>query len=83
MTTQRIDDGGAAFPANGHVPMDDSERGMSLRDYFAGQALAALFAAVWNHGLSCGSEPPQATEIAKTCYLQADAMLRVRGEGKP
>ncbi len=45
--------------------------GMTLRDYFAGQALASLF----------GSESamritPQ--ECAQECYEQADAMLKER-----
>jgi hypothetical protein len=63
------DDGGPAFPAkaaNGYGP-----DGMSLRDWFAGQAVAALIArhradVAWG-------------DIAPTAYATADAMLKARG----
>ena len=63
------DTGGQAFP----VPVTEqnfSETGMTLRDYFAGQALVALW-----------SDPDvQMTHdaAAKWSYEQADAMLEAR-----
>ena len=64
----QINDGGPAFPctdAKGFV-----SDGMSLRDYFAGQALAGMLA---NPEL-----PTDAEYIAKWSYLNADAMLAER-----
>ena len=40
---------------------------MSLRDYFAGQALQSM-----------GNNPATWDDIAKGCYLAADAMLAAR-----
>ena len=57
------DDGGAAFPME-NVLWD----GMSLRDWFAGQALA---------GLNTRGFDKQTR--ARLCYEQADAMIRERG----
>lgn len=56
--------GGPAFPAGAHF-------GMTLRDYFAGQALVAVSAMYCN---------PDAMErkIAITAYGIADAMLAAR-----
>lgn len=44
--------------------------GMSLRDYFAGQALAGM----WSNSETSGSM----RDIAKTAYVSADAMLEAR-----
>ena len=85
MTT--INNGGPAFPIplqdgqsyQGHAPCD----GMTLRDYFAGQAL---------HGLMANPEGPvqrssqrgwdfvncKPDEVACLAYYMADAMLRAR-----
>jgi hypothetical protein len=57
-----INDGGPAFP-----PGDGSENGMTLRDYFAGQALAAMPAGYM-------VEQPDHV-IARFAYSLADAML--------
>lgn len=64
------DDGGNAFPlqADGYSP----EFGMSLRDYFAGQALAGLMS-IHEYTEDCGE-----STIADLAYAQADAMLEVR-----
>ncbi len=60
-----IKDGGPAFPAhwNGLQP---AQQGMTLRDWFAGQALAGQL-----------SIPTDATaeDFAKSSYAIADAML--------
>jgi len=60
-----------AFP----VPMteqDCGEPGMSLRDYFAGQALAGAMASLKS------DETWPAPGMAAHCYRVADAMLRER-----
>lgn len=64
-----IDTGGPAFPVPGdqpHVQMN----GMSLRDWFAGQALAGLYAS-WPH--DCDQHG-----LAHDAYLAADAMMKAR-----
>jgi hypothetical protein len=66
MTT--IDDGGPAFPR----PMVAAAPGMTLRDWFAGQALAGMLA---NPDSWTGAGGVMA-------YRYADAMLRAR-EVKP
>lgn len=42
MTAREIDDGGPAFPISIPGVGDNGSGGMSLRDWFAGQALAGL-----------------------------------------
>jgi hypothetical protein len=60
-------DGGQAFPrGNGCWSY-----GMTLRDWFAGQALA-----------SAGSSSLDAVRIAKACYERADAMIAARENGE-
>lgn len=72
--TKHIDDGGPAFPrtANDADRNADiySEIGMSLRDYFAGQALAGL--------LSCSTTSGNARLFATEAYEFADAMIARR-----
>ena len=60
-------DGGPAFP---HTWRDDHGEGMSLRDWFAGQALAGLSAQFG------GELSPSA--FASFAYQLADAMLAAR-----
>ncbi len=65
-------DGGPAFPMTGegcHNPLY-SQPGMTLRDYFAGQTLAADYMGDYEY-----------SERAKAAYKSADAMLAAR-EGK-
>jgi hypothetical protein len=73
-------DGGPAFPCP--VEFDPNNQlvshgsfGMTLRDWFAGQALAGLLGNS-NYG------PPNSKEDANMAYLIADAMLEAR-EVKP
>lgn len=75
------DNGGAAFPSPG-VLMDDGRggeyqqgayEGMTLRDYFAGQALVRITAADQDGVMS-----PQITAMA--CYRLADAMIAERAK---
>lgn len=76
-----IDDGGPAFPFqelhdNG-LPVAVADRGMSLRDWFAGQALAGLLA----------REHPDTDQVAGPrticgmAYDYADRMLVIRKNG--
>lgn len=70
-------DGGPAFPFN--EKHDDgshyySNAGMSLRDWFAGQALAGMLAYTGSYGLGNGPG-----ETAVRAYEIADAMLAARG----
>lgn len=63
------DDGGQAFPSLPGAHTTDAY-GMTLLDWFAGQALV---------GLSCSAWAPRlADEAAKTAYKLADAMLEAR-----
>ena len=71
-----IIDGGPAYPND--IPISNDERfvhpGMSLRDYFAGQVIAGIFAGKWAQ--MPHMNPEQA--FANTAYTVADAMLRRR-----
>lgn len=57
-----------AFP----VPIPRVSEGMSLRDWFAGQALTTLRVGDWT----------SADDGARYCYDYADAMLRARTKGQ-
>ena len=76
-----INDGGPAFHSitvkngdNYNAPVHTYHRGMSLRDWFAGQAMTAIIGNVY-----C---TPDTTfkEISGRAYAQADAMLAARKE---
>lgn len=72
-----IEDGGPAFP---ETRWDDKSRqevqwtGMSLRDYFAAQAMAGILGG--DHPI-CHEHNPLPT-VAKVAYEMADAMLKAR-----
>lgn len=70
MSTKK-DDGGSAFPLK--EPLTCDSEGMSLRDYFAAKAMAAIIPEVmgenWQHN---------AAIAATAAYIVADAMLEVR-----
>ena len=70
-------DGGSAFP---HPAWNES-RGMSLRDWFAGQALAGMMAA-FGQGAKNGGPARFHEANCDTAYDIADAMLRAREGGK-
>lgn len=82
-------DGGSAFPKTGNfgreneAQFDSLDReGMSLRDYFAGQALiGAIVVAEGGYMFDKRDEGPTLSEIASDSYKYADAMLLAR-EGK-
>ena len=72
-------DGGPAFPVPDLHPgaVQVGSSGMSLRDWFAGQALVA-----GGTGRMPGAiEVVNPHDVAKKCYTYADAMLRAREGG--
>jgi len=82
-------DGGAAFPVpalkwDGETMIFcAAESGMSLRDWFAGQALVGLLSPEWS--IPVGKKAPgeetlrsTAASRAYAAYFMADAMLRAR-----
>jgi hypothetical protein len=77
MTTK--DDGGPAFPMtvqSWNSNLSAGASGMTLRDWFAGQALALLAGRSWDH---VGADQALLNRWATTAYLLADAMLAARG----
>lgn len=70
----KIDDGGPAFPTEPNTQDGFyAHHGMSLRDWFAGQALAGLIAQ--SGGTALAGDPIAA---ARWSYQMADAMLAAR-----
>jgi hypothetical protein len=86
MTTMKTDNGGPAFPrpaseftANGTLPDGNdlgAQDGMSLRDYFAAQALNGLIQFQAELRGVGGQEIADLT--AQAAYALADAMLNAR-----
>ncbi len=79
-----IEDGGPAYPlfADGTHARDlnsIANEGMSLRDWFAGQALAGDWAAQAECGFYVQNQ--NLDERAKLYYKTADAMLKARKGG--
>lgn len=69
--------GGPAFPQNDAcVNRINNHDGMTLRDYFAGQALAGLKCLAYP--LEYYTEKDELKATARTCYKYADAMLTER-----
>jgi hypothetical protein len=66
-------DGGPTFPTVARVYWQPHHDGLSLRDYFAGQALAGLCSTD-----ELSTEAPE--KLAVWSYEQADAMLSARKE---
>ena len=68
-----IKNGGPAFPVYDDTHMYPTSTGMTLRDWFAGQALAGLsIANLWDK---------QEDMITALAYRAADAMLAAREKG--
>jgi hypothetical protein len=71
----KIDNGGPAFP----IPCDDrphayeAHPGMTLRDWFAGQALIGLLAGHYSE-----TNRLNFTEVPREAYCIADAMIEAR-----
>ena len=75
--------GGPAFPGpyaneNGSIEALFKQQGMTLRDYFAAQALQGAIA----HGFFNAAKANQsyAEYLSSIAYIYADAMLKVREE---
>ena len=66
-------DGGPAYPVASDIYHGSGITGMSLRDWFAGQALAGF--------LACSEVSGSADTLARDAYGMADAMLRAREGG--
>lgn len=75
-------DGGPAFPVPDSHPgaVQVGTNGMSLRDWFAGQALAGMLSA-FAKGSSDGGPARFHEANCTTAYDIADAMLRAREGG--
>jgi hypothetical protein len=73
-------DGGSAFPVPDNVAWDSAgykaASGMTLRDWFAGQAL------VMSHEDFATLDDRSLRSLALNCYDLADAMLAARARGK-
>lgn len=78
------DNGGPAFPTT--KPLEgwgDPNQGMTLRDYFAGQALAGMMAGefhVYAADLAKDRGHSSTAVIAASAYEFADAMLKERAK---
>lgn len=73
-------DGGPAFPTNvqGANHLSAEDKGMSLRDYFAGQALSGLLSGYMPYQQSPTGNDNQS--YIETAYVLADAMLAERAK---
>jgi hypothetical protein len=72
-----INDGGAAFPIDGEPGQYAPEFGMTLRDYFAAKALAAMIGQPDKDPENCGKKA--VPRLAQFAYEYADAMIAARG----
>ena len=70
------DNGGPAFPVSNGV---DTDHGMTLRDYFAGQALVGLASGDY---IDSGSGE-DIRNIGTASYILADVMLAARNKETP
>lgn len=76
MNPYNDENGGPAFPISIPGCGDNGLGGMTLRDWFAGQALAGMNASITNAtSWPCGDGP---RIMAVNAYAQADAMLAAR-----
>ncbi len=76
--TDKIDNGGPAFPVTFEGGGNNGEspayfEGMTLRDWFAGQALAKSTRGIW--------DSHKYDDVAKRAYGIADAMISARKGG--
>jgi hypothetical protein len=88
MSDDKKPDGGPAFPQSkesyrfqlGHDELTPA--GMTLRDYFAAQALALFSLDERDMIRFARGERPQHEKTAEFCYSLADAMLKERNKGR-
>jgi hypothetical protein len=71
-TPNTINDGGEAFPSNGYPHLH--RPGMSLRAYFAGQALTGIIQAATNAHYTRNASSPDEV-LAKWAVEIADALI--------
>ncbi len=79
----KIDDGGPAFPSeHGNVPENVGQHGrangVSMRDYFAAQAMPQIFHAVGFKAVAKVGGIEGSGIIAIAAYELADAMIEAR-----
>lgn len=76
----KTDDSPPAFPsAYGTTNGND---GLTMRDWFAGQALAGVWAGRESDFVKISA--PTTTDVAAACYAIADAMIQARSRhGRP
>lgn len=67
-----------AFPGGHPEAGYEPSYGMTLRDWFAGQALAGVYASQWFADHGRGTSDSMDENIANLVYSQADAMLAER-----
>jgi len=89
-SSKKIDDGGPAFPipvamcqnVNGEAIVIDSQDrcvgGLSLRDYFAAKAMAAMIDSSVHSESFADFHDGSAQTYAAKAYIMADAMLLAR-----
>lgn len=80
---EKINDGGPAFPRAAIPPYNSSANGMSLRDWFAGQALQGILAGGSNWNSVAGEVMKNEGiwgDVSTTgiAYRFADAMIKAR-----
>lgn len=76
-----IKDGGPAFPGSYIPSASPPSDGVTLRDWYAGQAMSQGMAVLVSsqHNLN----KYQLRQLAKTAFLAADAMIAEREERQP
>jgi hypothetical protein len=80
MMSLKINDGGPAFArAAGPHGLSQSQNGMSLRDYLAGQAVIGLIGGR-NWSEVKGGDDAVIKQWAVSAYLVADAMIAARSK---
>ena len=80
---REVGEGGQAFPLQEADTCGWTHRGMTLRDYFAGQALAGMshnLAGMLGYTPSAYAKGPHNEALADRAYALADAMLRERAK---
>lgn len=78
MADAKFNDGGAAFPTS-QDNTEYSERGISMRDYFAAKALTGLLAAMAHPASPGVPNLPESNDVfVEHAYAMADAMLAWR-----